>query len=202
MYYWRIRNGIRCFLIVMLTTSVLSSCLTGKEESSFYPIDSLVTKQLTELTDRNARLSKSAVVHGKSDSITYTPKDTIEWGKELGVFRQLELINKPVNHGSYLVEDNLKDPASNLTVKSFTSTEELPVRYMKIFYQTSVSRPRKIEALYDEANSLYKSSRLLFMEFSQINNKTVLTSYSIDGGQKMIMGDSVTFLIKGNITID
>jgi hypothetical protein len=201
MYYWRIKNGIRYPLIAVLALT-LSSCLTGKKESSFYPIDSLVTKQLTELTDLNARLSKSAVVHGKSDSITYTPKDTIEWGKELGVFRQLDLINKPVNHGSYLVEDNLKDPASNLTVKSFTSTEELPVRYMKIFYQTSVSRPRKIEALYDEANSLYKSSRLLSMEFSQINNKTVLTSYSIDGGQKMIMGDSVTFLIKGNITID
>ena len=201
MYYWRIKNGIRYSLIVVLALT-LSSCLTGKKESSFYPIDSLVTKQLTELTDLNARLSKSAVVHGKSDSITYIPKDTIEWGKELGVFRQLDLINKPVNHGSYLVEDNLKDPASNLKVKSFTSTEELPVRYMKIFYQTSVSRPRKIEALYDEANSLYKSSRLLSMEFSQINNKTVLTSYSIDGGQKMIMGDSVTFLIKGNITID
>lgn len=201
MYYWRIKNGIRHSLIFVLTLT-LSSCLTGRKESSFYPIDSLVTKQLTELTDLNARLSKSAVVHGKFDSITYTPKDTIEWGKELGVFRQLDLINKPVNHGSYLVEDNLKDPASNLTVKSFTSTEELPVRYMKIFYQTSVSRPRKIEALYDEANSLYKSSRLLSMEFSQINNKTVLTSYSIDGGQKMIMGDSVTFLIKGNITID
>jgi hypothetical protein len=189
-------------LIVVAAAFTCSSCLTGKKESSFYSIDSLVTEQVTQLTELKARLSKSAVVQGKSDSISYVPKDTTEWIKELGIFRQLQIINKPVNHGSYLVDDGLLDPASNLTVKAFTSTEQLPVRYMKIYYQRSVSNPRKIEALYDEENTLYKSSRLLSLEFSQINNKIVLTSYSIDGGQKMVMGDSVTFLIKGNITIE
>jgi hypothetical protein len=202
MFYWRSKIVIRYALVVGIGTTLLSSCLTGKKESSFYPIDSLVTRQLTQLTELKARLKKKAVVQGKQDSVSYVPRDTSEWSKELDIFRQLKVINKPVNHGSYKVDDNLLDPASNLTIKAFTSTEELPVRYLKIYYQRSADKPRKIEALYDEKNSLYESSRILSLEFTQINNKTVLTSYSIDGGQKMVLGDSVTFFIQGEITIE
>ena len=54
----------------------------------------------------------------------------------------------------------------------------------------------------DEETSLYKSSRFLTLEFQNINNKNVLTSYSVKGGQKMIMGDSVIFSVKGKILID
>jgi hypothetical protein len=201
MFYSKTRIALS-LIVVFVAALLMSSCLTGQEESSFYSIDSLVTGQLTELTEMKARLSKKAVVQGKTDTVSYVPKDTLAWGKELDIFRQLQVINKPINHGSYLVEDNKMDPASNLTVKEFTSTEELPVRYMKIFYQGSINKPRRIEALYDEKNSLYESSRLLSMEFQQVNNKTILTSYSIDGGQKMILGDSVTFFIQGKISID
>lgn len=200
MFYWKNKTKLGSIAVVVI---FLSGCISGKEESDFYPIDSLVIQQLTLLRDMKATLYKTASLKGEVDSVSYMPGDSISWGKELDIFIQLKEINKPVNHGSYLVDDNLLDPSSNLTVKAFTATEpELAVKYMKIFYQHSIDKPRRIEALFDEKNELYESSRLLSMEFRQINNKTVLTSYSIDGGQKMIMGDSVAFLIKGQILID
>jgi hypothetical protein len=39
------------------------------------------------------------------------------------------------------------------------------------------------------------------MEFQEIEGQTVLVSYSIEGGQKMFLGDSVQFSVKGTVTI-
>ena len=203
MFCWKIdlryfKNGIA---LLLLAIAVLS-CDSKKQPAAFYAIDSLVNGQVHYLTRIEAGLFKEALLSGKTDTLTYIPQDTSAWIKELDIFRKLGVINKPVNKGSYLVDDGLFDPGSNLTVKAFTSLKKLPVVYLKIYYQGNIGKPRKIEALYDEANPLYQSARLLSMHFQQIENKTVLTSYAIKGGQKMVFGDSVAFYISGRILVD
>ena len=201
MFYWR-NNQPACAVVLATLWICLASCDQGKKEFSFYPVDSVVTSQIINLTAKRATLHKEAVLHGQADTIIYTPADTSAWVNELDIFRKLADINKAVNRDRYRVDDGLFDPGSNLAVKAFTSTENLPVMYIKIFYSNSIKNPKKIEALYREENPLYESLRLMSMEFHQIQNKGVLTSYSIDGGQKMIFGDSITFSIKGKIQID
>jgi len=203
MFYWKIdqryfRIGVGLFLIAI----ALGSCHSKRQPATFYPVDSLVSGQINYLTDIRAGLFKEALLGGKADTLTYTPDDTVAWLTELGIFRKIDIINKPVNKGSYLVSDGLFDPGSNLTIRAFTSLKKLPVVYLKVYYQGSIEKPRKIEALYDEANALYKSARLLSMHFEQIENRTVLTSYVIKGGQKMVFGDSVAFYISGKILVD
>lgn len=192
----------RSACVILFLAVAASSCQEEKQPATFYPVDSLISDQIHYLTQIRAGLFKEALLSGKADTVSYTPRDTVAWQNELGIFRKLDIINKPVNKGSYLVDDGLFDPGSNLTVKAFTSLKKLPVVYLKIYYQASIDRPRKIEALYDEANALYRSARLLSMHFEQIENKAVLTRYSIKGGQKMIFGDSVAFFISGKILVD
>jgi hypothetical protein len=190
------------FTLPVLLALLIISCDRKEREANLYPIDSLVTAQIINLTAMQAVLQKQAIMGVNADSIVFTPKDTADWVSELDIFRQLGVINKPVSRASYLVDDGLYDPGSNLTVKMFTSTApELPVQDLRVFYNRSARYPRKIEARYDEETSLYKSSRLLTLEFQNINNKNVLTSYSVKGGQKMILGDSVIFSVKGKILI-
>jgi hypothetical protein len=162
----------------------------------------LISEQVRHLAEIRAGLFKEALMGGEADTVRYVPGDTVAWLNELGIFRKLDIINKPVNKGSYLVSDGLLDPGSNLTVKAFTSLKKLPVVYLRIYYQGSIDKPRKIEALYDEANALYSSARLLSMHFEQIEKRTVLTGYAIKGGQKLIFGDSVAFYISGKILVD
>ena len=152
------------------------------------------------LTQNQATLHKHAVFNGMNDDTVFRADSTI-WQNELEIFRQLQAINKPVNRDNYLVDDGLYDPASNLTVKAFSTSANLPVKYVRVFYQDSLSKPRKIEALYDNKNTLYASSRLLTLEFGRFKNKLVLTSYAIEGGQQMKLGDSVMFKIKGEVIL-
>jgi hypothetical protein len=211
MFCWKNKRNFFSRLVIGLGVLVwLCGCDTPKEEAGFYPIDSLVSAQIQNLTTVHATLHKEVFVAEKIDTLSYIPADSGQWVKEMNIFRQLEVINKPINRGSYQIEDGLTDTTSNLTVKAFTikndlpseDIKDLPVKYIRVYYQDSMNKPRKIEALYDEENTLYKSSRFLSLEFRQVNNKTILTSYFIKGGQKMILADSVAFYIRGNIVVD
>ncbi|HEY0744989.1 MAG TPA: hypothetical protein VGD40_26170 [Chryseosolibacter sp.] len=185
-------------LMIFFIASIFFACGNNTQTTKLYNIDSLVNEQVRLLSSGKPKLTKQAVMGSQQDAMEYVP-DSAAWSQELDIFRQLDAMNKPVNRSKYLVDDNLYDPGSNLTVKAFTSLEPLPVRSMRIFYDTDMAEPRKIEAIFREENTLFESSKNLLLEFQQINNKNLLTSYSIEGGQKMILSDSVTFSVKGKI---
>ena len=181
---------------------LFSSCNEKKEaKANYYPIDSLVNAQAKLLTQVGAVLKKQAEINGEEENNQFTPKDTTAWMNELEIFSELATINKPINNGSYTSERGIKDTHSNLTISSFTTTLDLPVSYLKLFYLDVPQKLRRVEALYQEKTSLMNGSRLLVMEFQEIQNKIVLISYSIEGGQKMFLGDAIQFSIKGSITL-
>src|SRR5690606_285862 len=164
------------------------SCESEKQPAMFYAIDSLVTSQIEYLTSVRAELYKEASLGDETDTTTYVP-DEVTWKKELDIFEKLNDINKPVNKTHYAISEGV-DTGSNLTVRSFKSLKDLPIEYLKVYYQADIKKLRKIEALYEEENALFHSQRHVSMRFQQVGNRTVLTSYSIEGGQKMTMGDS------------
>lgn len=182
--------------------TTLSSCYTKEsKERLYYPVDSLINAQVEYLYQSKALLSKSAEIDGVEEASSFIPKDSTAWANELDIFAELNVINSRGSAKSYVVESGVKDPNSNLSIRSFTGKGTLPVVYLKVFYLEIPSRIRRIESLYQEENSLVKGSRLLILEFQEINKQIVLTSYSIEGSQKMFLGESVKFSIKGTITL-
>jgi len=167
----------------------------------YYPMDSLIQAQIQFLTESKALLTKKAEINGAEETSTFEPKDSSAWAHELDIFAELNAINSPVNKGNYRVESGVRDSTSNLSVQLIIGKASLPIVYVKIFYLETLSKIRRVEALYQEENSLLKGSRLLILEFQEINNKTVLVSYSIEGSQQMFLGDAVQFVVKGTIAI-
>lgn len=187
---------------ILLIVIMLASCENKRSETAYYyPLDSLLNEQVQFLTLSRATLVKKAFIDGKEESVSFTPKDTTRWKYELDVFSELRDINKPANVGKYRTEKGLKDSTSNLLIYTIESTETMPVVFMNVYYLDTLSDIRKIEGFYREESSLLKSARHLSMEFENINNKIVLTSYSIKGGQKMLLGDSVQFSVHGMVTL-
>lgn len=190
------------FLVFLLGISLLISCTQTPESTTlYYPIDSLIQSQVNYLAQSKAILNKKAEIDGKEETSLFLPRDSAAWAHELDIFSELEIINKPIHAGKYRIESGLRDTNSNLTIKSFTSTDQLPVVYLKIFYLDWPSKIRRIESLYQEENSLLKGSRFLIMEFEEVNNNLALTYFSIEGGQKMFLGDAVKFSVNGEVTL-
>jgi len=188
-------------LIVLILIGSLVSCSEGKKTKALYPIDSLLQAQANYLSARKAHLKKIVLLGGKEEEISLSPKDIIAWRNELEIFTALDVINKPINRSYYSIED-LSDSRSNLKVKAFTTTEDLPVRYIKIYYYQSPNKLRRLEAQFKESNSLYTSLRDLTMDFQQFGDTIVLTSYNIVGGQKMLLDDTVQYHITGSLALN
>ena len=194
-------NFFSTAMYLTLFVFLISCNVRDNNHGSYYSIDSLVHAQVVYLTKSKAVLTKKAEIDGKEEAVSFTPTDTTSWANELAIFSALAEINKPINAGRYTIENGVRDPNSNLLIRSFISTSVLPVVYLKLFYLDGSSLLRRVEALYREENTLLKGSRLLLMEFQQINNEAILTSYSIEGSQKMLLSDPVQFSIKGTVTL-
>ncbi|MEK6783839.1 MAG: hypothetical protein AABY93_19230 [Bacteroidota bacterium] len=169
------------------------------KEKRYQDFDSLVNAQVTYLTRSKASLKKKATIGCKSDSTSIVP-DSTTWSHELDVFRQLDLINRPIYRDAYIVKDRTKDSKSNLLILSYEAPPTFTVPYLRLFYQDSPKRLKKLEALYQESNSLYNTKRILKMYFDDSKGKPYLTGYTIDGNQKMMLSDSTHYTITAEIT--
>ncbi len=196
------------FSAVFLLAIVSFSCSNKqKAATSLFDVDSLIYAQVQYLSNQHAGLNKTSFLGDSSNSVSATPKDTTAWKSELEIFNVLNLINKPINRNSYIIR-NEPDTKSNLSVRTFaikTSLSEdekdLPIEYLKIYYQDSFEKIRKIEGQYRESSMMYKTIQILNMEFQPVNDTMILTSYSITGGQKMFMSDSVQYKINTSVTL-
>ncbi len=194
------KNSARAATAAIL--ALLVACSQERKQAVLFDVDSLIASQATALTSVKAILYKEAFVGTGKDDTTYSPSTEEAWKRELEMFKKLGDVNKAVSKSSYIIDDSLFDASSNLTVKAISAvSDDLPVKYIRIFYDDDVNSPRKIEALYDDTNKMYASGKTLRMEFQKIDDKNILTGYAIQGGQKMILGDSVTYVIQGKIVI-
>ena len=192
------------FILIGLSIALMFGACErpAQTQTEHFNIDSLITTQVVDLSSLNTSLAKSGIINGVKQDTVLSSLDTAAWKRELDIFSEIELFNKPAYRVSYEVKDGLRDASSNLTIRAFQTTEDLPVRYVKLFYLENLNKLRKIEALYQQDNALMKTQRKLIMEFSDVYNKNILTSYSVEGGQKMFAGDSVHFVINGTVTFN
>ncbi len=187
--------------LIFLIGIVSYSCSDfDRNQLSLYSVDTLLQTQSKYLSERTAFLEKTTSLGLKHDTVKFSPKTKNEWINELEIFGILDILNKPASRDFYKVE-NYPDNKSNLKVKSFTATKELPVKYLRLYYQGTEEKVRMIEAKYTESNLLYGSNRMFTMKFQPIDDTFILTSFEVVGDQKMFLGDSVKYTISGAVSL-
>jgi len=185
-------------LFLLLVLTLFLSCQKNSAHADSY-FDSLVMAQVAHLSNVKASVAKKATLDGKEDQSTFTP-DSTTWENELGIFRQLSVFERPAYRQAYRVEDGMKDAKSNLIVRRYQATQLVPVPELRFYYFNQFRNLKKIEAIYRQQNLLYSTTRHLNMEFEDVGGKPILITYGIEGVQKMVLGDSVKFSIRSEIT--
>jgi hypothetical protein len=188
-------------ILTAASAAFLVSCNPVKlvYDKPYFDFDSLVEVQTKLIGTQNDSIKKIAAIDGKTDVSTFMV-DTTGMKRELEVFKQLDVINKPLFKNAYALSNAIKDAKSNLLVKNYTIKKthksKSPVPYVRIYYLNEFRHIKKIEALYKENNLLYSTHRYLVMEFDEAGNKLKLNNYLIKGFEKMILNDSVGFSIE------
>jgi len=177
----------------------LLACETKKRANQkYFDFDSLISEQVAVLGNRKIGLEKFTFFNSISLDTMYFPSAK-NLTLELEIFRQLDVVNKSVGRKGVLTQNSLSDNHSNLKINRLTSNST-PIKEIKIFYLNKPEKLRKIEALISENNILSRFERKLVMEFEEKNGKPMLSSYAINGVEKMIFRDSIRFEIKSKIT--
>jgi hypothetical protein len=184
--------------IFLLLLIVFCACRNNKPETKNY-FDSLVSGNINYLVRQKALLRKHSVIGQKQDTITFEP-DSTKWSNELDVFRQLSAFQRPAYRDDYVLTDGTKDSQSNLHVREFRASKPIPIPFIRFYYYQHLKNLKRIEAQYKENNTLYSTTRNLIMEFDERESKSILSHYTVDGLQQMILSDSVNYHIAGTVS--
>lgn len=190
---------MRILFILLIGSLLFTACdkASQKYDKAYLDIDSLLHAQSTVLLAEKYAVRKTAILDGRKEDSSFQP-DSTRLANELDVFRQIDVINKPLYRTSYKITDGEKDTRSNLLIRTYEATGASPVPFVKVYYHQTLPHIKKIESVYREQNTLYAAERFLTLEFDDAGGMALLTSYSLRGTQKMVLGDSVHFSVNGH----
>jgi hypothetical protein len=186
------------FTILLLAISFIACKQSNlKYDKPYFDFDSLITSQIQKQMSKKDSIYKVAMIDNKQDHSSFLI-DSTRLAHEWDVFRQLDVINKPLYKGNYEITEG-KDTKSNLQIRTYQSKIKSPVPFVRFYFQNEFKNLKKIESNYQEENALYFTKRDLMMVLNDLSGEPLIKSYSITGSQKMILSDSVRFSIKGSI---
>jgi hypothetical protein len=189
------------FTFLFMATSIVACKQADLTyDKPYFDFDSLITVQIEKASAKDS-IHKEAMLDGKQDLTSFL-LDSTRLAHEWDVFRQLDIINKPLYKSSYKITEE-EDTKSNLTVRSYAWSGDSKIKplvpFVHFYFHAQFKNLKKIESSYREENALYFTERNLMLGFSDLSGEPLINEYTIAGSQKMILSENVKFSIRGKI---
>ncbi|MDJ1502436.1 hypothetical protein [Xanthocytophaga agilis] len=170
-----------------LSTCCLWACgspsvKTSPSSAEFVSVDTLIDMQISLLDSVKPVVNKEIFVDGQTENqrIKY-----VDWGKELAIFRELD-ISKAGLQDNYSVTS----PAPGVRLYTLKSGKNSVVQHLKIQFASGSSQIARMEGVIAQNNYLYKSEKLLSLDFQTSDqNNVYLANYEIKTTKKILFGD-------------
>jgi hypothetical protein len=152
------------------------------------------------LQEQTKRLQQEKPVVLKSVTTQNKPTETIEtsevdWEKELSIFQEVDL-SRPALRDFYQEQQQTLPDGSKATVFSKSEEAAAPVQQLQLLFSPS-QQLEHLEAIVMEENILFYSKRKITLSAERGTGN--LTSYRVEGVQKLVFGDSLHYRIDANL---
>lgn len=172
--------------IFALVIGLLSCNESGEKAlrvNEYFNLDSLLDNQIELLAKSSLKLNKQAILDGELEEEIFDP-DTTRLKDEFKIFREFDL-NKTNYVGAYEIKKT-----GNQVRYELKPDQKSPVKYLEIV--SDDEGIYRIEGLFFEDKEIFKHKREIRVEFSD----GLVSAYSIEGFQDMVMKDTVQFQTK------
>ena len=190
-------------IITLCCAALLSACSAPEPvkqaDKPYYDLNEQLLNNLNMVLAQKPSLEKEASLGTETDSHNWQP-DSAEWQLEFTLLFAAD-INKRNLLQAYSTTE-LTGKSGELTGKKYTRTdgENNGVQEMTVYYKENPADVRKVEVMIQEKNSLYHSIKNLNIFFEPSEGAfSLLNKYTINGGQKMLLRDTLVYEVQGKI---
>ncbi|OGX87347.1 hypothetical protein BEN47_11090 [Hymenobacter lapidarius] len=157
----------------------------------YFDVKGLVTKQIEQLAQRKAAVTKQVRVRSNPAETVRVP--AANWTKELQIFLQAD-INKSALRGAYAV-DSVALPGGLLrrTYTRLPGQPNAPVAVLTVVQQGAVAQ--EVTATIEQDNALFAARKRL--RFQLQNGR--LQRYEVVGTQKLVLFDTLHYAAAGQV---
>lgn len=196
------RANVAIMLLFVLSVSSLSGCegVVGnkvKNTGVYYDLVSLLDHQVVLLDALQPTVEKITVIDGNRE-VKAVQLDSAGWVRELEIFYGAD-INEPVLRDAYVREEGIAGDSLNVITYRALDSQKVKIDCLSVFYHHGEDSPAYVKALYKENNALYEAERILKLSFDDLQDPPVLRTYSIEGTQKMLMKDTISYKVEAKI---
>lgn len=180
----------RLFLLALIITSCSLPEQKGGNQvaKKYFDLDSLMQSQMEQLESLNPTVNKSITIDDKQEEKTVK---NVDWNNELSVFFNSD-INKPKLLDQYKTKKTTNGSELLLSY-NFIKKGATGVQKMQITKDENTKHIQSVEIESLERNAIFSSHKNIDLIFK--DNR--LTSYSMNGFDKVAMRDTMWYDLEG-----
>ncbi|MCX2740632.1 hypothetical protein [Pontibacter anaerobius] len=166
---------------------------TDEARRAAFNLTAYLQEQRQRLETQQPMVLKSVAAQGKEPEVVETPD--IDWEDELAVFEQADL-SRPSLQEFYTRQEQVLEDGS--VAIEFTKLEdaEPQVHYLRLVLSPA-GKLKHLNARLQDKNIIFFSRRAV--ELSTDPQSGNISSYHVEGVQKMIFGDSLRYEVQANL---
>ncbi len=166
---------------------------TDEAGQAAFNLTTYLHEQRQKLEAKQPMVLKSVAAQGREPEVVETPE--IDWEDELAIFEQADLSRPSLQEFYTRREQVLEDGAVAIEFIKLEDAATL-VHYLRLV-MTPDGKLKQLSARLQDKNIIFFSNRAI--ELSTDPRTGDISSYQVEGVQKMIFGDTLRYEVKANL---